>query len=158
MRVYWNEEGPPPATQLLLRQVISAGLRKHPQYKNIHCEINMTFADAKEMARLNREYRGKDGPTDVLSFPSTGVKPAAAQGRPRRRPAKPTLNLGDIVICPQVAAAQAAQYGHSPDRELAFLTAHGLLHLLGYDHITPEAEADMIAMQKEILDWLGIKK
>ena len=157
MRIYWNEDGiPPQPTQMLLKQVISAGLRRHPEYKNFNCEINMAFVTPQEIARLNKEYRGKDASTDVLSFPNMGVQSIPAARKSRR--SKPTLNLGDIIICTEAAQAQAAEYGHSLERELAFLTAHGLLHLIGYDHNTPEEEADMIAMQKEILDWLGIKR
>jgi probable rRNA maturation factor len=85
--------------------------------------------------------------------------PAGPTGRPKRHsPSQPAINLGDIIICTDVAQAQAAEYGHSLERELAFLTAHGLLHLIGYDHNTPQAEAEMIAMQKEILAWVGAGK
>lgn len=161
MTIYWGEAHQAPGfdsidtpTKTLLKQVVSAGLKKHPAYKKLDCQLNITFAGQLEIADLNRVYRGKDTPTDVLSFPSEGAKPMPAPRKGCR--SKPVLNLGDIVICPEVAAAQALEYGHSFDRELAFLTAHGLLHLLGYDHRTPDEEGEMIAMQKEILTWLGV--
>lgn len=157
MRIYWGQHNhlPIPA-QTLLKQVISYGLRFHPQYKGVNCEINITFVPPAEMAALNNQYRGKNTPTDVLSFPNTSAAPIPAERRGTRR--KPALNLGDIVICPQVAERQAQEYGHIIERELAFLTAHGLLHLIGYDHNTAPEEEAMIEMQKKILARVGIQK
>jgi probable rRNA maturation factor len=80
------------------------------------------------MRRLNREWRGVDGPTDILSFPSRSDPPRP----PRRLP--PGGFLGDLVICVPTAARQARRYGHGTEREVQILLAHGLLHLLGYDH------------------------
>ncbi|MCL2285849.1 MAG: rRNA maturation RNase YbeY [Firmicutes bacterium] len=157
MTVYWGKQNLlPMPTQTLLKQVISRGLRFHPNYKNVSCEINISFVTPTEMAGLNKQYRGKDAPTDVLSFPSAGAIPMPVKRRGNRR--KPVLNLGDIVICPYVAECQALEYGHSTERELAFLTAHGLLHLLGYDHNTAPEEEAMIMMQKKILTGVGIER
>ncbi|MCL1786572.1 MAG: rRNA maturation RNase YbeY [Defluviitaleaceae bacterium] len=161
MKIFWNECDMAPPTQTLLKQVVSAGLKKHPVYHKTDCEVNISFVTPAEMADLNQAYRGKNTPTDVLSFPNDGAQamPAGPTGRPKRHsPSQPAINLGDIIICTDVAQAQAAEYGHSLERELAFLTAHGLLHLIGYDHHTPQAEAEMIAMQKEILAWVGAGK
>jgi len=159
MRVHWGERGVKPLpvpTKTLLKQVISYGLRLHQalEYKNVHCETNISFVTPAEIAELNKQYRNKDMPTDVLSFPNARATPIPATRKSNRN--KPTLNLGDIVICTEVAERQAQAYGHSPERELAFLTAHGFLHLIGYDHNTPQEEAAMIAMQKKILDRVGI--
>jgi len=159
MRIHWGERGVEPlpaATQTLLKQVISYGLRLHPEYKNVNCEINISFVTSAEIAELNKQYRSKDAPTDVLSFPNTSATPIPAAHKSSR--SKPTLNLGDIVICTAVAESQAQEYGHSAERELAFLTAHGFLHLIGYDHNTPQEEATMIAMQKDILERVGIAR
>jgi len=159
MKIHWGERGVQPLpthTQTLLKQVISSGLRLHqaPEYKNMNCEINISFVTPAEIADLNKLYRNSNAPTDVLSFPNARAAPIPAARKSRR--SKPTLNLGDIVICTEVAKSQAQAYGHSPERELAFLTAHGFLHLIGYGHNTPQEEAAMIAMQKEILDRVGV--
>jgi len=157
MKIYWGEREVPPLpahTQTLLKQVISSGLRFHPKYKNIHCEISISFVTPAEIAQLNKQYRNKDTPTDVLSFPNIGATPIPASRKSNRN--RPALNLGDIVICTAVAKSQAQAYGHSLERELAFLTAHGFLHLIGYDHNTPQEEEAMITMQKELLDRVGI--
>jgi len=134
MKVYFQDGETP---QVLMKQVISAGQR-FCKLKN--CEVSISFVPPHEIQQLNRQYRGMDKPTDVLSFPVADTR---------------STNLGDIIICHQVAAAQAQEYGHSLERELAFLTAHGFLHLVGYDHLTPQDEAEMIAAQKAILDRVG---
>jgi len=154
MKIHFGERGTEPipsATQLLLRQVISAGLKHHPQYRNLSCSLAITFVTPAEMRELNATYRGKDTPTDVLSFPNTMPNPII----PGNRRMKPKLNLGSIIICTQVAQSQAVEYNHSLERELAFLTAHGFLHLIGYDHTTDEDERTMIALQKQILKYVG---
>jgi len=145
MKLHIGERGVAPLpipTQTLLKQVVSSALRLHQKYRVINCEINLTFVTETEVTELNKQYRNKDTSTDVLSFPSTGTIP--------------TQNLGDIVICLQVAENQALEYGHSLERELAFLTAHGFLHLIGYDHMTIEEEETMLAMQKQILSRVGV--
>ena len=108
-------------------------------------EVSISFVGGDEIRGLNRDYRGIDDVTDVLSFPvDTGLNIGA--GRP----------LGDIVICMDVAQGQAQEYGHSIDRELAFLVVHGMLHLLGFDHGDANGEARMCRVQEEILLGLGI--
>jgi probable rRNA maturation factor len=86
------------------------------------------------------------GPTDVLSFPMDELRPP----RDRDEPPEPGV-LGDVVLCPQVAARQAAQAGHSAQEELDLLTTHGILHLLGYDHAEPAEEREMFGLQGELL-------
>jgi len=112
-----------------------------------NCEVSISFVDSDEIKVLNRDYRGKDEATDVLSFP---VSEELAMG--------PDISLGDIVICMDVAKAQAEEYRHTLERELAFLVVHGMLHLLGYDHETPEDDAEMCAAQDEILGKLSISR
>jgi len=147
MKLHIGERGtvPLPApVQTLLKQVISSALRLHRgQFNPVNCEINLTFVTETEITELNKQYRNKGAPTDVLSFPSMNTASA---------------NLGDIVICLQVAEEQAQEYGHSLERELAFLTAHGFLHLIGYDHTTPEEEEPMLAMQKQIMSRVGVER
>jgi len=137
----------------MLKQVLSAGLKFHPKYRKFNCEINLSFVSSKEIQNLNKHYRKLDTPTDVLSFPNTGAKPMRSIGN-----SKPTLSLGDIIICTEIAQSQASEYGHSIERELAFLTAHGFLHLIGYDHIDPNEENAMNEAQQKILDWVGIER
>jgi probable rRNA maturation factor len=99
-------------------------------------ELSIAIVDIEEMAQLNLDYRGKEGPTDVLSFECDD--PCAVVG-----PDEP-VTLGDVVIAPAIAEAQAAEYGHTVEEELNLLLVHGILHLLGYDH---EQDADASAMQ-----------
>ena len=108
------------------------------------------------MTDLHVKWMDEPGPTDVLSFPMDELRPPAMGGA--RTAATTTRSepglLGDVVLCPQVAAAQAKQAGHSTQDELELLTVHGILHLLGYDHADPEEEAEMFGLQGELLrDW-----
>ncbi len=112
-------------------------------------EISVTFVDDATIHELNREHRAVDRPTDVLSFP---------QFEPDEElPPEPLpYPLGDVVISLETTERQAKEYGHGFDRELGFLLAHGLLHLLGYDHMTPDEEAEMRARQRELLAAVGL--
>lgn len=119
-------------------------------------EVSVTLVDDAEIARLNAEYRGVAGPTDVLSFPLLEPDEVAAwAGRPVPE-AGPPLLLGDVVISVERALRQAEEFGHSAARELAFLAVHGTLHLLGHDHERPEEEARMMAETEAILRGLGL--
>ena len=110
--------------------------------------VSVVITDDGGIRGLNREYRGKDAATDVLSFPLYGGD-GELDGEA----------LGDIVISLERAAAQAKEYGHGIDRELAFLTAHSVLHLLGYDHETSEDDmTEMFRKQEEILALLGLER
>ncbi len=121
-----------------------------------------TFVDGEEIRQLNSQYRNIDKVTDVLSFPTIdnyghGVVdidkyPYEVDGRTGY------LNLGDIFICMDVAKKQAEEYGHSLKRESAFLFLHGLLHLLGYDHIEPQDEIQMKEAANEILSVCKIER
>ena len=114
-------------------------------------EISLLFTDNEGIQALNRAYRDKDQPTDVLSFALAEGEDAAFS----LPPAGP-LMLGDIVISYEKAAAQAEAYGHSVQRETVFLFVHGMLHLLGYDHEQGEAEEKaMFALQDQIMAKLG---
>lgn len=116
-------------------------------------ELTLTFVDRHEMAELNREHMGGDGPTDVLSFPLDAADDAAGlAGDPG-----PAL-LGDVVVCPAVAEAQAAEHAGTLDDEMALLVVHGCLHVFGHDHAEPAEAASMRARELELLmshHWNG---
>ena len=118
-------------------------MRVHPQ-----AELCIKLVDEATIAELNRQWMDKAGPTDVLAFP---MDEANVDHGPGENGGEPTL-LGDIVLCPQVAARQAAVAGHSTSHELELLTVHGVLHLLGYDHAEPEEEREMFGLQSRLLD------
>ena len=106
-------------------------------------ELNLTFIDSDEMAQLNGQHMGKEGPTDVLSFPLDDGPDVALEGQPRL--------LGDVLICPEVVEQQAPD---SPDEEMALMVVHGVLHILGMDHQEPGDEAEMqAAEQRHLTVW-----
>ncbi len=110
---------------------------------NPECEVNLVFVDENEMTELHIKWMDEPGPTDVLSFPMD--MPTAAGD---------AVTLGDIVIAPTVAARQAATAGHSVEHEIYILAAHGLLHILGYDHADKEEEKVMFALQENLVkNW-----
>ena len=120
------------------------------KYQKVNNAIfNIIIVDEQKIQELNRDYRNKDSVTDVISFAleddNTFVKTDMRV-------------LGDIYICLKRAYDQSIEYGHSFLRELSFLTVHGLLHLLGYDHMKEEDEKIMFKLQEMILDEYGIKK
>lgn len=118
-------------------------------------ELSMVFVDLEAMADLHERWMDLPGPTDVMSFPMDEMTPG---GRPDATAPGPAM-LGDIVICPQFAAQQAKQAGHSTDRELSLLTIHGVLHLLGYDHAEPDEEKEMFELQNRLLeDWFEMQR
>ncbi len=136
-----------------LAQYVIDQMETHPL-----ADLSMLLVDEDHMTNLHEKWMEEPGPTDVLSFPMDELRPHAIAGPNRTRgrdeeESEPVL-LGDVVICPQVAAAQAKQHGHSAQAELELLTVHGVLHLLGYDHADPEEEAEMFGLQRELLhDW-----
>jgi len=113
-------------------------------------ELTLTFVDRDEITRLNREHLGVDGPTDVLSFPLDTSDAAVPAGVP--------LLLGDVVVCPVVAADQATEHAGTLDDELALLVVHGVLHVLGHDHATDGETQAMQTRERELLErhhWDG---
>ncbi len=115
-------------------------------------EMGLRFVDRAEMAQLNEQHMGHAGPTDVLSFPVDGDPRAAASGSDRSPADDEPAVLGDVVVCPAVAAAGAAERSIPVDDELALLIVHGILHLLGWDHATPDETAEMQAEERRLLD------
>ncbi len=137
---------PFPKTYLpLMKRVIRACVEEH--YPEHRFEIELTTCGDEEIRRINREFRGIDRPTDVLSFPMLEFEMP-----------KVYVSLGSNIISVDTARRQAEEYGHSLKRELCFLCAHSALHLLGYDHETEDERGEMEAKQREILDALGIKR
>ncbi len=123
-------------------------------------EMSITFMDNNEIQEINRVYRNKDMPTDVISFAleEEGEDELPIIFDEEFGDSQFPRNLGDLMISVERANEQAEEYGHSVDRELGFLALHGFLHLNGYDHMTPEDEKVMFGLQKEILDAYGLKR
>ena len=119
---------------------------KREQLENV--EFNVIFVDSNKIHEINKNYRGVDRVTDVISFALEDYKTIELDHRV----------LGDIYICVEKAEEQAKEYGHSFLRELSFLTIHGLLHLLGYDHMEREEEKIMFQKQEDILNEFGIPR
>jgi probable rRNA maturation factor len=125
-----------------LSDFVVTNLNVHP-----NAELSVLITDEDQMSALHLEWMGLSGPTDVLSFPMDETRPDSWSG---------DLNdeapvLGDLVLCPTVAAMQAQTAGHSTEEELQLLTAHGILHLLGYDHAEPDEEREMFVLQADLL-------
>lgn len=129
---------------------------------NFEAQVSVTIVDNEEIQRINKENRNIDSPTDVLSFPMLEFDEDGNVSDCEFDYAEEDgemILLGDIVISAERAAEQAQNYGHSFLREMAFLTVHSMLHLLGYDHVDdPEGERIMIEKQNEILNRLGITR
>jgi probable rRNA maturation factor len=122
-------------------------LQIHPE-----SELSLVFVDVPAMTELHVEWMDEPGPTDVLSFPMDELRPGV-----EGQDSEPGV-LGDVVICPDVAAAQALTAGHSRDDEIALLLTHGILHLLGYDHGEPDEHEEMFGLQGELLmSWNAIR-
>ena len=144
----------------LLCQAAKLSLRR--MHANSRMGVSLLLTDDRTIHTLNRDYRGVDAATDVLSFAfrewNEDEIPPAPPRTSGRRGAAMLYMLGEIIISTERALAQAGEYGHSIERELAFLTVHGMLHLLGLDH---EAEDDRVAMEKlqrQILMALGLPR
>lgn len=123
------------------------------------CEIGVTLVDNDEIKRINYEHRNMDKPTDVLSFPIVEMTDGIINtDRGDFNIDDGSLVLGDIVISLEMARQQSLDYGHSFERELAFLLSHGLYHLLGYDHDVPERENKMLEKQYQALSKLNLER
>ena len=156
MKIYFTNIG---AKRFLAKKVVETAL-KHLGQPSKHLEMSVSVVDEQQIAQLNKEFRNIDSVTDVLSFPTLdnpcqgvlNLQDFASDVNPDTG----LLNVGDVVICLERAKQQATDYGHSLTREMAFLVLHGLLHLLGYDHVQKDDEQKMFAVQDEILKKLKI--
>lgn len=139
------------ALKMLVRRAIETTL-DFEQYQN-PCEVSVTFTDNENIHAMNQKFRGVDRPTDVLSFPLFDY-----DGTSEEPPVDELVGmLGDIVISLERAEEQANEFGHSFEREVAFLCVHSMLHLLGYDHETGEEdEKEMRRRQTAIMDLMGL--
>ncbi|MBF0660221.1 MULTISPECIES: rRNA maturation RNase YbeY [unclassified Rhodococcus (in: high G+C Gram-positive bacteria)] len=142
-----NESGMEVSEEDLLdvARFVIARMDVHPA-----AELSMVLVDSDTMADLHMRWMDLPGPTDVMSFPMDELEPGGRPDAPEPGPAM----LGDIVLCPPFAAEQAEKAGHPVAHELALLTVHGMLHLLGYDHAEPDEEKEMFALQNQLLtEW-----
>ena len=123
-----------------LSKYVMQEMRVHPG-----ADLCLRLVDEAAMEVLHVQWMDLPGPTDVMSFPMDELRP----GRDGEEPEEGVL--GDIVLCPSVAAKQAAEAGHAIEEELLLLTTHGILHLLGYDHAEPDEEREMFELQRQLL-------
>ncbi len=141
----------------LIKKVLKTGLKFMEFEEN--SEISIMLVDNEEIHQLNKLHRGIDRPTDVLSFPMFEYdENGEIDIMECDFGENGEILLGDIVISLERAMEQAEEYGHSFDREVGFLTAHSLLHLLGYDHMEPDEEKEMFELQEEILKLCELKR
>ena len=135
--------------------VITAALKAEGM--ELPCEVNVLFTDDEGIRQINLDMREVDRPTDVLSFPMFDLQPGEHPGEEDADPATGLIPLGDMCISLERTEAQAEEFGHSPEREICYLTVHSVLHLLGYDHLDEgPMKAQMRAREEAILAELGI--
>jgi probable rRNA maturation factor len=150
MSIEINNESSVPVDEAILQRLVTFDLDQlhvHPD-----AELAILLVDESAMEQLHVQWMDEPGPTDVLSFPMDELRPGT-EDQPT-----PAGLLGDIVLCPQVAIAQAEAAGHSPIDEMLLLTTHGLLHLLGFDHAEPDEEREMFALQRDLLDGFALSE
>ena len=155
LKIYFENNQKKHRIQYKLQMLIRRTILETLDYEGMEndAEVSVTFVDDEGIRELNNKFRGMDKPTDVLSFPLLDYEGESEE------PFFDELchNLGDIVISLERAMAQANEFGHSFEREVAFLTAHSMLHLLGYDHeLSEEDDADMRRRQNDIMERLGL--
>ncbi len=155
LKIYFENNQEKHSIHYKLKMLIRHTILETLDYEGMEndAEVSVTFVDDEGIRELNKKFRNLDKPTDVLSFPLLDYEGESEE------PFFDELchNLGDIVISLERAMAQANEFGHSFEREVAFLTAHSMLHLLGYDHeLSNEDDADMRARQNDIMERLGL--
>ena len=155
LKIYFENDQEKHSIHYKLKMLIRHTILETLDYEGMEndAEVSVTFVDDEGIRELNKKFRGMDKPTDVLSFPLLDYEGESEE------PFFDELchNLGDIVISLERAMAQANEFGHSFEREVAFLTAHSMLHLLAYDHeLSDEDDADMRARQNDIMERLGL--
>ena len=139
----------------LIRKVIRTALAA--EGVDFPCEVDVCVTSDEGIHQINREMRGVDRPTDVLSFPAFDLHPGKLSGEEDADPATGLVPLGDMCLSLERVQAQAREYGHSNRRELAYLVVHSVLHLLGYDHLDEGPQkAQMRAREDAIMEELGI--
>jgi probable rRNA maturation factor len=144
----------------IAQEILAKAIQAAARHEEIETgEVVVSLVDDARIQELNREYRGKDMPTDVLSFAMLEEEEDEPEiyFETEEEAAEVTM-LGDVIISVPTAKRQAEEYGHSLERELAFLAVHGFLHQIGYDHMTEEDEKEMFARQDAILDAAGFPR
>lgn len=161
MKIEWEQRVPAPADAPLS---LVAACCQAAEGVRLPLAVHVVLTDDADIRALNARTRGVERATDVLSFPTVNYpqgRTARSCERRLRAEFDPELGaclMGDIVISRERALAQAAEYGHSPRRELCYLLAHGLFHLMGYDHMTPDEQKEMRAMEEKALGMAGISR
>ena len=153
LKIYFEDHQKEEIVTYRLKMLIRRAVEETLAYEGVldDCEVSVTLCDNEEIRELNKKFRNIDRATDVLSFPLFDDDGMDAHVE------ELDCMLGDIVLSLERARLQAEEFGHSFEREVAFLTVHSTLHLLGYDHETsPEEEADMRRRQSEITDKMGL--
>jgi probable rRNA maturation factor len=148
MSIEINNESVVPVDEAALQRLATYALDQlhvHPD-----AELAIVLVDEAAMEQLHVQWMDEPGPTDVLSFPMDELRPGTEEA------ITPAGLLGDIVLCPQVAIAQAEEAGHGALDEMLLLTTHGILHLLGFDHAEPAEEKEMFGIQRDILSGFAI--
>lgn len=130
-----------------MEQAVACMLKAEGVDPSSDVEVSISFVRSAEMRSLNASWRGIDAPTDVLSFECDGLDGAGEQD---------PLELGDVILCPEVIAAQAADFGNTPVEECRLMLVHGLLHLVGYDHMNEDDAAEMEGRELVILRELAV--
>ena len=151
-KIYFENHQEKETISYRLKRLIRRSVKATLTYEEIddHCEVSVTFVDNEEIREINRQFRNIDRATDVLSFPLFDEDGMDAHVE------ELDCMLGDIVLSLERAREQAMEFGHSFEREVAFLTVHSVLHLLGYDHeLSDEDDADMRKRQTEIVEKMG---
>ncbi|SHN86051.1 rRNA maturation RNase YbeY [Desulfitobacterium chlororespirans] len=151
--INWEEDSIPENERGSLTGLLEQGIAKavHLSAGSEEAEVSLTLVDDARIHELNRDYRGVDRPTDVLSF----ALQEETEDEPDILDYEDHL-LGDIIISVERARAQAADYGHSFERELVYLAVHGTLHLLGYDHLEEEDKEEMRRQEEAVMSQIGL--
>ncbi len=155
IKIYFSNEQDKKNVGFTLRRLIKKAIRATLECESFDYDANVsvTFTDNEGIREKNREFRGIDSPTDVLSFPMYDMKNGDTPDT------FAPCDLGDIVLSLERAAEQSVEYGHSYERECAFLTVHSVLHLLGYDHVHSEAEElEMREHQRDVMKKIGLER
>lgn len=137
-------------------QIIDLAVKESLLFENFEkeSEISVSIVDNEEIQQINQQFRNINRPTDVLSFPQLTFE----ENEKVETNEKGEVLLGDIILSIEKAKSQSEEYGHSLKREIAFLTVHSMLHLLGYDHMTKEEEKEMFEKQTKILERMNISR
>lgn len=162
MHIVFNKKLNTKKYQKTIHQVFHTAIQKlKPKYKKL--EVSVAFVGKKAIKELNLMFRNNNQVTDVLSFPflkkTNGQKDITENAKASDcNPATNNLILGDVYICLKIAKKQAKEYGHSTEREIAYLALHGLLHLFGYDHTNAEDKEVMRSIEEEVLSTLHLTR